>query len=120
MNRQFNFQRTVSSVLLALLAASAEARAADARMLDVPRRTVSYADLNLSQADGVAKLYARIGFAARQVCQYQDSASLHQAKLTQECTRDSIARAVRDVGVPALTQYHVSRTSQRILLAAHH
>ncbi|MGE5562764.1 MAG: UrcA family protein [Bacillota bacterium] len=54
---------------------------------------VSYADLNLASDSGQHALRGRIAFAARVVCELEDSRQMDVAKATNLCRSDSIARA---------------------------
>ena len=54
---------------------------------------VSYADLNLASGAGRQKLQGRIAFAARIVCQFEDSRQLDLAAATNFCRDDAIERA---------------------------
>lgn len=52
---------------------------------------VSYADLNLASNAGATALQRRIGFAARVVCEIEDSRQLPLASATNACRSDTIA-----------------------------
>lgn len=52
---------------------------------------VSYADLNLASDAGATALQRRIGFAARVVCEIEDSRQLPLASATNVCRSDTIA-----------------------------
>jgi UrcA family protein len=54
---------------------------------------VSYADLNLASDSGQYALRGRIAYAARVVCDLEDSKQLDVAKATNLCRSDSIAHA---------------------------
>jgi UrcA family protein len=54
---------------------------------------VSYADLNLASGVGQHTLQGRIAFAARTVCEIEDSRELALASATNLCRSDAIARA---------------------------
>jgi UrcA family protein len=53
---------------------------------------VSYADLNLASQAGQSRLQHRIGFAARIVCEIEDSRQLALAGATNLCRTDAIVR----------------------------
>jgi UrcA family protein len=84
---------------------------------DPPKRVVHFADLDLNHSAGVAALYGRIRFAAREVCGPVQDRVLHSTVGTARCVTQAIARAVADVNVPTLTSYHLARTGQTITLA---
>jgi UrcA family protein len=54
---------------------------------------VSYADLNLASDSGAQSLQRRITFAARVVCEFEDSRQMDIAKATNFCRNDAIERA---------------------------
>ena len=54
---------------------------------------VSYADLNLASELGQHALRGRIAFAARVVCEFEDSRQLDVAKATNLCRGDAVQRA---------------------------
>jgi UrcA family protein len=97
---------------LAGMAASNPAQAADAAKAGPRKVTVEYADLNLSNPQGVEQLYSRINAAAGQVCADPGSKSLGNWLQTRICTRQSIERAVAAVDLPALTALHAAKTGQ--------
>ena len=80
---------------LMLLAGSA-AHAAD-RVGDIPTKTVSFRDLDLSTAQGARALYGRIEAAARDVCRGTELADY------DACRARAIEGAVKDVGNPLLS-----------------
>jgi UrcA family protein len=82
-----------------------------------PKRVVHFADLDLTRNAGVAVLYARIRFAARQVCEPVDDRLWQSTVARNRCVTQAIARAVADVNVPMLTNYHLTKTGQTITLA---
>lgn len=52
---------------------------------------VSYADLNLASDAGANVLQRRIGFAARIVCEIEDSRQLRLAAATNACRSETVA-----------------------------
>jgi UrcA family protein len=54
---------------------------------------VSYADLNLASATGQVSLQRRINYAARTVCEIEDSRELALAHATNLCRGDAVAGA---------------------------
>jgi len=69
-------------------------------------KIVRYHDLNLSQADDVASLYARIRRAAAEVC-----TSSAASAVQRDCYQEAIATAVARVNSRSLKAYHERRTS---------
>ena len=111
---------TIACAMLAMLATTTSAPAAEAPGPNTPYRVVSYADLDLNRTEGVVRLYARIRAAAREVCPVANRGDLNLVAVAETCARDATARAVRDVNATALTQYHMIKTNQRMLLAQRH
>jgi UrcA family protein len=81
--------------LSTLVLLSGSAYAAD-RVGDVPTKTVSFRDLDLSTADGAQALYVRIEAAAREVCRGTEFAEF------DACRARAIEDAVTYVGSPLL------------------
>jgi len=80
-----------------------------------PSAVVSFSDLNLDTAAGVATLYRRIEHSADQVCEIPRET--HQLKITMDlkaCKARATDNAVRLVNLPALTSLHVARTGRSI------
>jgi UrcA family protein len=75
----------------------------------VPQATVSYADLDLSRADGVERLYRRLEVAATIVCQAPDPRLASIVRWTA-CKQRALERAVAAVSLPALSRLHTART----------
>jgi UrcA family protein len=80
-------------VLGALVVAAALVAPTVGRAADPSSVHVSYADLNLASGVGRQKLQGRIAFAARIVCQFEDSRQLDLATATKICRDDAIERA---------------------------
>lgn len=78
-----------------------------------PRATVQVGDLNLDSRAGVSTLYRRLAQAARAVCASLDGRTLREREAYAQCRRESLERAVRDVGHPALVALHGARTGNR-------
>ena len=90
-----------------LLGGSTAALAAPSRVGEVATKTVKFADLDISTADGAQALYERIVTAARSVCRDSDS------RVIRECRARAVADAVRGVGSPLLSAAHRS-TIERV------
>jgi UrcA family protein len=58
---------------------------------------VSYADLNLRNEAGVARLNSRIKFAVKQVCEPMDYGNLYELRPTRDCMQNSMNHAKADV-----------------------
>jgi UrcA family protein len=74
--------------------------------------TVEFADLDLSRADGTARLFNRIKLAARKVCggSYVDRLQ-EKKKQRAACIEFALSDAVARVDRPELTQYVASQSS---------
>ena len=73
----------------------------------IATKTVNFADLDISTADGAQALYERIETAARSVCRDADF------KVVRDCRARAIADAVKGVGSPLLSAAHRS-TIERV------
>ena len=96
---------------LSLLAGSATALASS-RVGEIPTKTVSFRDLDLSTSSGVEALYERIAAAAREVCRGAELASIH------ECRALAVDGAVKAIGSPLLSSLHrstIGRTENLVL-----
>lgn len=83
----------ISMTIAALLTLSGTALPSAALADDVASMRVSYADLNLAGNEGRDVLKRRIDFAARSVCQIEDSKELSLALVTRICRQDAVLRA---------------------------
>ena len=104
-------------LLLATFVGSTTLGVAAEKSDEVPTRVVRFADLDLTRSAGVKVLYARITFAAREVCEPINARALGVIQAARKCVDESIARAVADVNAPALTSYHRAKTGQTVTLA---
>jgi UrcA family protein len=77
-----------------------------------PQQVVEFADLNLQRQAGVALLYQRIEAAAHVVCNSSGERELAQVVRWHLCLDHSIARAVSDLSIPALTSYHMAKSGR--------
>jgi UrcA family protein len=80
-------------VAAALAAAAALVVPTVSRATETSSVRVSYADLNLASNMGQRSLQRRISFAARLVCQIEDSRQLPLAAATNACRSDAVERA---------------------------
>jgi UrcA family protein len=72
---------------------------------NVPAEVVKFADLDLTRPAGAEELYRRIRHAARDVCEPLN-ADHYDFYADTACSKSAIARAIRDVGAPLLTEHH--------------
>jgi len=107
----------IQLVILAACLSPLSAVAAAASDQAVPARTVHFADLDLTNAEGAGVLYGRIREAARDVCAPADSSNLQQLAFSQHCTQAAIGRAVNEVNAPLLSSYYLSRNKPAVTIA---
>jgi UrcA family protein len=81
---------------------------------DVPSVVVKFADLNLSNPEGVAVLYRRINAAARDVCRSYDihSGTDRLPGSSDPCVRKALQDAINKVGQPALSAMYNAKHPQ--------
>jgi UrcA family protein len=78
---------------------------------DVAQITIRFDDLNLEQPAGVAALYWRIKFAARQVCgDPKPPGTVVISYRWRECVAQSVDRAVAALDRASVTAYHLAHT----------
>ena len=76
--------------------------------LEVRRRAVNFADLNLSREAGVKELYRRIRAAANSVCALSgDTRDLARFAPWRTCRETAIANAVAEIHHPLLSAHHM-------------
>jgi UrcA family protein len=86
------------------VAVDASQRGAD---LEVRRKVVPFADLDLSREAGVKALYQRIKAAAESVCSpLRRTRSLTMEPGWRDCLNTAVANAVADIDHPRLTELH--------------
>jgi UrcA family protein len=108
----------IRCTFLAVFLGSLSALAAAGAPGDEPaKRTVKFADLNLSEAAGVVALYVRIQGAAQEVCEPRISGDLHSIAISKGCAKQAIARAVADVNAPLLTSYYLTKSTPTAIIA---
>ena len=108
------FARPVSA--LAAIALSTVALAASpalAGQVETQSVVVSFGDLDLGKAAGMAQLDSRLRIAARQVCDTGDR-DVHSLRLSAECRRQAVSDARTEVA--ALTSTHSGRTMVAVVV----
>jgi UrcA family protein len=96
---------------LSAMANSSQAGETDA---DVPRITVKFRDLDLSNKAGIALLYRRIEAAASRVCGSVDPRDLARWATAKACQDRAISRAVASIDSPMLNTEFLARTGQSV------
>jgi UrcA family protein len=80
---------------------------------DQPSMHISTSDLNLSKSTDVAKLYARIKTAAKQVCNDEVvTGSRLESSSKRQCMSQAVDGAVMQINNPSLSAYHKQEASK--------
>jgi UrcA family protein len=69
---------------------------------------IMFQDLKLTTTAGVDALYQRIHSAAQRVCAESGQSNL-AASASAKCTKDSVARAIKEIDLPPLTAFAANR-----------
>ena len=98
---------TLTAVSACLIVGTAHA----ASSAGAPSVTVRYGDLNLSSEQGANALYARVAYAARQVCGRNglDARDLAAFAAERACESQAISQAVHDVRAPQVAAIFAAR-----------
>lgn len=96
-----SFRRVLATGILGAFACSLATVCTAADPMDAPQTTVNFADLNATNPQGVAALYARIERAAREVCQPLEE-RYFKSTVHDACVHKAIADAVAKIDRPAL------------------
>jgi UrcA family protein len=106
--------RLVTTAIFSVLALSCGAVSIASDNDDVPQAVVKFADLNLSNPHGAAKLYHRIVVAAYAVCRSFDIDIRDLTSQTRNlaCVHKAIADAVTKVGQPELIAIYNANNHQ--------
>jgi UrcA family protein len=111
--------RIVGATLVACAMTATTFAAFAADRSEQPRQqTVRVGDLDLTKQADSERLYRRISFAARRVCENFDGRSLSEHALFTKCVGEATANTVAKLDLPALTQYANARTGQLLLTRA--
>ncbi len=102
----------VAMLLLGGLAGLAAAGVAGASVAnkDVSSMVVKYSRDSISTESGVNELYSRIKHAAKQVCPAASGLDLGALQRVEECRREAVARAIRNIDNSRLAAVYASRT----------
>jgi len=88
----------LTGVALATPSHAAEAPIVSTANVDYRTIRVSYADLDLAEANGVDRLNRRVRWAARSVCdKFSNFRPLGELQASNQCFKTSLERAGRDV-----------------------
>jgi UrcA family protein len=97
--------RTFAAAAVAMICA-AYAGTAQASDSEIPTLTVSFSDLNANTEAGAKVLYARLRFAADQVCRPYERTGILPQRAWQTCVNNAVASAVQQINKPTLTALH--------------
>lgn len=112
------FKKSAASLTLAAAIAGlcGVAHADRVGQLDaVPKIVVNYNDLDISHQDGLETLYARIEYAAMDVCDYDRlHKELSRQRRPAACFHAAVDDAIRQVNQPQLTALHLAKTKAAV------
>jgi len=77
---------------------------------DVPRVAVKYTQESLATNAGVNDLYRRITMAAKAVCPDSSIRELSVLAQVEQCRKEAVTRAIRQIDNPRLAALHASRS----------
>jgi UrcA family protein len=77
---------------------------------DVPSVVVKFDDLTLNTDSGVSQLYRRIVFAAKRVCPDDGMRDLMAIRRVEQCRKQALDRAIRQIDNPRLVALHAVRS----------
>jgi UrcA family protein len=109
-----SFRTAIAAALFGTVASSFAVLPAVADNFDPPQVTVKYGDLNIASPAGAAVLYARIGQAAKNVCQQFEGRGLDVDAQRKACINQSISSAVTKVNSPALSALYNAKTGKDV------
>lgn len=96
-----SIRRVLATAILGAFACTLATVCTAADPLDPPQTKVNFADLNVSNPQGAAAVYARIERAAREVCQPLEE-RYFRSRAHDACVHKAIADAVAKIDRPAL------------------
>lgn len=97
--KTFRVARYAACALTVIAFGTVAHAAAASESQQVPKATVSYADLNLTKQADAKILYGRLQRASHHVCaQYDVPHDLRMLNLYEVCHRQALARAVEGLG----------------------
>jgi UrcA family protein len=108
------FRTVIATALFGAVTFSFTVLPAIADSSDVPQITVKYGDLNVSNSQGAAALYARIRSAGKSVCSQFDGPGIDAHLQTNACIDEAILGAVTKVNNSALTAVYRAKTGKEV------
>lgn len=111
MRSSYSIKISSAALLAAFFGVAATVPAAAAPPGVAESASVSYGDLDLDNAAGVAELYSRLQVAAERVCDSRfHPGTLVVSASWRTCVADALTQAVAAVDRPAVTAYHAANT----------
>lgn len=105
----FNKQKLLTLALVTTFAVPAISTAATMNPgRNVNPIIVSFADLNLTQDEGVETLYSRLKVGAKQSCGTVSARQLNLFRSTKECVKTALNKAVESIDNEKLSELHSS------------
>jgi UrcA family protein len=96
----------VSIIATTLVVFAAASSALAAEPSDRLTKKVTYGDLNLESPEGAKALYARLRFAAREVCSPLEGRELSHGSAWKVCVNDAMESAVAKINKPLVSALH--------------
>jgi UrcA family protein len=115
-----NYTKQIATASVAAICVASAAMGAHANELDVPTRTVRYADLNLNTPAGVSALYKRIRYTAEEVCGDAKWRGLAEVAAAKACVDHAVSVSVHSVNNVNLTneyEAHIGKGDKAINVA---
>jgi len=103
------FKSLVATFVIIVLGGPAVVLASTSSHLETNKATVSYADLNLKNEEGVRVLYRRLQRTSKEVCGVTSlhiRGSLHFLSKAQQCYRETLSNVVDKIDNEDLTRIH--------------
>ncbi len=103
------FKSLVATFVVIVLSGPAVVLAGTPSYIEDAKATVSYADLNLENEEGVRVLYRRLQYASREVCGVTSlliAGSIGHLQGTKQCYRETLSNAVDNIDNEDLTRIH--------------
>jgi UrcA family protein len=103
-------------VAIVLLVALSLPTLSHAYTIEERAQVVHLADLNLGNPSDVLRLYRRITVASEQVCGDTWDRDLMRRVAAKRCAEDAAARAVSEIGNPALLALFTRKTGRQVVM----
>ena len=103
------FKSLVATFVVIVLSGPAVVLAGTPSYIEDAKATVSYADLNLENEEGVRVLYQRLQYASTEVCSVASrriALSIGYVQGTKRCYRETLSNAVDKFDNEDLTRIH--------------